>query len=505
MSQPACFRSQSVPAPRPPAILWQPTDQSAYPGNFLGLYVTATGTTPLAYQWRRNGVNLSNSGRISGASSPNLNISSAVENDSGLYTVVVTNVFGRATSAVATVTVSRLDHFAFAPIPSPEATNQPIALSIEARDSSDFLVTNFQGSVTLYAYRQDFGTPVAVSPTISGPFTLGVWNGSARILQTASSVVITANDNGGHYGYSTPFNVLTSVPLSFTLQPTNQNVLPGTNVTVRASAIGSGPVRYQWRQEGTNIPNATNADYSFTNASLANHGNYSVLAMDDHATLASANAFIFVLVRPGVTQQPAPQTVLQGQTAIFSVIATGAPPLTYRWLRNGVLWSSNLFPTLIIPNCQSNGTFRCQVINLAGNANSVSATLTVLADSDGDGMADAWEALYGFNPNNAADALLDSDGDGMINRDEYVAGTNPLDAASVLRLTLTTTNSAVLQFVAQTNLAYAVQWRTNLESVVWQNLTTIMAQSLVRTVQVNAPNPPPESIRFYRIATPSGP
>ena len=93
----------------------------------------------------------------------------------------------------------------------------------------------------------------------------------------------------------------------------------------------------------------------------------------------------------------------------------------------------------------------------------------------------------------------------MINRDEYVAGTDPLDPSSVLKLTLTTTNTALLQFVAQTNVGYTVQYRTNLESAVWINVTNITSTSLMRTVEVNAPNPPPEMKRFYRVVTPPVP
>src|SRR5689334_14198638 len=46
-------------------------------------------------------------------------------------------------------------------------------------------------------------------------------------------------------------------------------------------------------------------------------------------------------------------------------------------------------------------------------------------DTDGDGIPDAWESLYGLNPNHAADAFQDADGDRVPNFWEYLAQSNP--------------------------------------------------------------------------------
>lgn len=49
-------------------------------------------------------------------------------------------------------------------------------------------------------------------------------------------------------------------------------------------------------------------------------------------------------------------------------------------------------------------------------------------DTDGDGIPDWWEQLYGLDPTNAADALADGDGDGWNNLTEFQLSTNPLTA-----------------------------------------------------------------------------
>ncbi|HWN93725.1 MAG TPA: lamin tail domain-containing protein [Methylomirabilota bacterium] len=351
--------------------------------------------------------------------------------------------------------------------------------------------------------------PMSIRWRLNGTNIFGETNATLLVTNVQSSQaglysVVLFNAVGSAVSLNATQTVLS--PVAFILNPVNQNVLPGTNVTLSALAIGNGTVRYQWQFEGTNISNATNASYSFSSASLTNHGTYSVMAIDDVSSAVSSDAFIFVLIRPGYVQQPQSMTVLQGQTATFSVIVTGAPPIWYRWIRGGSPYFTSSVPELVLTNNQVSVSIRVAVTNMAtgpGGLNSSTVQLTVLPDNDSDGVADFWEALYGMNTNSAGDALLDFDGDGMINRDEYVANTVPTDTLSLLKLTLTATNAGVLQFVAQTNIGYTLQYRTNLNFPNWVALTNIVAQtSQVRTVLVNAPTPPPESIRFYRIVTP---
>ena len=60
------------------------------------------GATITSYQWVKNGVALSNGGRVTGANQPTLSISNVMPQDQGLYQCNVTNVDGVTSLSVAT-------------------------------------------------------------------------------------------------------------------------------------------------------------------------------------------------------------------------------------------------------------------------------------------------------------------------------------------------------------------------------------------------------------------
>jgi hypothetical protein len=85
---------------------------------------------------------------------------------------------------------------------------------------------------------------------------------------------------------------------------------------------------------------------------------------------------------PAITTQPTNQTVSAGQTATFSVVATGTAPLSYQWQLNGANISgatSASYTTPVTTTANSGQQFRAVVSNSVGNATSTLATLTVNA------------------------------------------------------------------------------------------------------------------------------
>lgn len=87
---------------------------------------------------------------------------------------------------------------------------------------------------------------------------------------------------------------------------------------------------------------------------------------------------------PEITSQPVNRTVSVGQSASFSVTASGTPPLAFQWQRDGADVAGATSATYTLANAQlsDNGaTFRAVVSNDFGSATSNSATLTVTANN----------------------------------------------------------------------------------------------------------------------------
>jgi len=91
----------------PVAILSQPQLQTVGGGGNASFNVTALGSGTLTYQWQKNGVNLVNSVKLTGATSSSLLVSNVQAADAGSYTVIVGNGNGGpATSNAVSLTVA---------------------------------------------------------------------------------------------------------------------------------------------------------------------------------------------------------------------------------------------------------------------------------------------------------------------------------------------------------------------------------------------------------------
>jgi hypothetical protein len=89
--------------------------------------------------------------------------------------------------------------------------------------------------------------------------------------------------------------VLSGVPV-IAVQPTNQSVQVNDPATFTVSATGPGPLSYQWRLNGANIPGATSSTFSLTSVQLGDCGSYDVLVANRFGVVASLIATLKVPV-----------------------------------------------------------------------------------------------------------------------------------------------------------------------------------------------------------------
>src|SRR6185437_5122022 len=121
--------------------------------------------------------------------------------------------------------------------------------------------------------------------------------------------------------------------------PASRTVTAGQTATFAVTASGTAPLSYQWKKNGASIGGATSASYTTPVTAIADSGSqFSVVVTNAAGTTTSNSAVLTVNaapVAPSITSQPVSRTVTAGQTATFTVTASGTAPLTYQWQRNG--------------------------------------------------------------------------------------------------------------------------------------------------------------------------
>ena len=198
------------------------------------------------------------------------------------------------------------------------------------------------------------------------------------------TVVLAVFSLAGCSGLSNPVGGTNPVAPSLTVQPVNVTVTAGQTATFSVSASGTAPLSYQWRKNTTNISGATAASYTTPATTAPDNGAKFDVVVSNGAGSATSNQAILTVnaapVAPTITTQPANQTVTAGQTATFSVVASGTAPLTYQWQKNGSAISgatATSYTTPVTTTADSGELFRVVVSNSAGSVTSNSATLTV--------------------------------------------------------------------------------------------------------------------------------
>jgi len=126
-----------------PSITAQPQSATVNVGTSISFSVTAAGTAPLSYQWKKGG------SAITGATNSSYTIPSPQVADAGSYTVVVSNGTGSVTSSAASLTVNlapTAPTITTQPTSETVATGHDVSFSVAASSS---LTASYQWSVSV--------------------------------------------------------------------------------------------------------------------------------------------------------------------------------------------------------------------------------------------------------------------------------------------------------------------------------------------------------------------
>jgi len=351
-----------------------PRVQNLVVGSNFTYTAKSTFTAALGYQWQSHGTNLP------GQTSSTLIIQNAQAADAGGYTVQVTQLDGSVVSS------------------SPALLRWPGPPIITSSPTNQFVLAGT--TVTLTVGVVPSATPLSYQ-----------WSKDGVIIDTHSALVLTnvGLSAGGNYSVSVvngdgtnTSSVAAVTVVSVTRAPNSVSL--GATIMLRVGYLGPLVSTFQWQDNGTNIPGATTAQLTITNAQLADADAYGLVVSNATGTLPLP---LHLRIDPTFTKLPTNSPVLS---------ATNGVGVWGDYDNDGFLdlYITRASGANLLFHNNGDGTFN-SVSNAATAAGSPSTGGAAWGDYDNDGRLDLLLADYG-TAYPYAPALFHNDGNGNFTR-----------------------------------------------------------------------------------------
>src|ERR1039458_7353242 len=262
----------SVSPPRPLTINYQPYDTTVYSGAGTALSAWAIGTPPIQYQWQCNGTN------ILGATNEWIFLETVSTNDSGIYSVIVSN-------GILAVLPPSAPFFTYEPESLTAYSGQDLYLSAGVDGTPPFT----------YQWRKD-GTNLPGANWSSLTLT------NISLADAGSYTLVVSNSLDGIESSNAVLTVILSVAPVITRHPRSLEVAEGVNTWMEVEATGTPDPHYTWTRigdtpppPGGGVPGHSVPTRTFNNVTTNDSGVYFATAQNYGGVAVSRDALLTVL------------------------------------------------------------------------------------------------------------------------------------------------------------------------------------------------------------------
>jgi hypothetical protein len=262
---------------------------------------------------------------------------------------------------------------------APTITQQPTSQTVTVGQAATFSVTASGDAPMSYQWFMNG----AAAGTNSSAFSIA----QTATGQTGAQIFVVVTNAGGSATSATVTLTVTAAATApmITQQPVSMTVTAGQSAAFSVMATGTAPLTYQWFMNGTAV--GTNSSTFSIAQTTAGQTGAQIQVKVSNPTGSATSSTVALTVNPvaptapAISQQPTNATVTVGQSATFTVTATGTAPLTYQWFMNGgaVGANSNTYTISQTTLGQTGAQIHVTVTNAVSTATSQTVTLTVNA------------------------------------------------------------------------------------------------------------------------------
>ncbi len=308
-------------------------------GASVSLTNFAQGLNPLSLQWLRNGTNLGDGGDILGSLTTNLIFTNVSPNDVGSYSLLISNIWGSATSSVTVLTVETPGIAISSPLPNARTRSTVFSGTAVTASATNAITTNATAPLTnvIYSITNLFnGSNITgVAPVTAGAGSVSNWSFTALPFPGSNVVSVQSIDVLGNISPAVSRPFFYEVPASLTLLTTGTGSGTFTFTNGAMLDIGGGYLI-------TAKPNASVFEFWIEDGIQTFDPTISFVMQTNLVLTAD-----FVAKQPPTVSIAYPKTGARISAPVFQGTATTTPLLsgvnpTNVQLTNVVFWLTNL-------------------------------------------------------------------------------------------------------------------------------------------------------------------